>query len=167
MSAWICNDSTIEIIVNGLAHFGVNLADRRQKKVLHPFYSKDDYERAAQLLINQNYRSVNYRYCTKNKPRHFTRVLAEPILVDFSTPYSLYALYKCIGCYEYQACETPDYEKSDIHRSLLTLTSEITYRLFSAMGYTGIWDWDGEALKAVRTNTETTVTACFAEPPKF
>lgn len=165
MSAWICNDSTIEIIVNGLAHFGVNLNDRKHKTVLFPYYR--DYERVAQLLINQNYRSVNYRYDTKKKPRKFEHVLREPLLVSFSTPYSLYALYKSIACYEYQSCETPDYNKSDIHRALMALTSEITNRVFNAMGYTGIWYWNDEAMKAVRTNTETTVTACFEEPPKF
>ena len=58
------------------------------------------------MLLAQNYASVNFRYESKeDEPLYrFTRLAGypDPVIV-----------LKALGCYEYQACETPDWEQTE------------------------------------------------------
>jgi len=88
VSAYIVNDETISVIVKGFVEYDVD-------------YTADDYRpdrcSIGQSLLNQNYKSVNYRYNESTKPHSFqyTNInINEGMLLG------------CIDCYEYQACET-------------------------------------------------------------
>ena len=59
----------------------------------------------GQKLLDENYRSVNYRYGESDAPRIYTHPT-----VSHKTAVQI---IKAIHCYRYQACETPDWEQSE------------------------------------------------------
>lgn len=52
-------------------------------------------------------------------------------------------VYGCIQCYEYQACEKPDYFDSLVHYSLKGLERKLLERLLRAKGLQAPWGYDG------------------------
>lgn len=67
----------------------------------------DDLQRVGQILMDENYRSVNARYQTKT-PAPVYRYRQTPAF----KPVVILAL---LACYQYQACETEDYYQSTAH----------------------------------------------------
>lgn len=63
--------------------------------------------RVGQILVNQNYRSYNYRYHEKTEPEVFEITGQDLMYVPRLTPVET---LKALASYDYQACETPDYE---------------------------------------------------------
>lgn len=60
----------------------------------------------GQILVNENYRSVNYRYRQQDEaPEYYYRPYRKEL--------SAVAILKLVNNYMYQACEHPDWEKSD------------------------------------------------------
>ncbi|GAB2564105.1 hypothetical protein [Leucobacter ruminantium] len=62
-------------------------------------------ELVGSILLAENQRSVNYRYDENELEYVYTHRPSRP-----RTPVEL---LKAIDCYEYQACETPDWEDSE------------------------------------------------------
>ena len=60
----------------------------------------------GQILWDENFKSVNHRYSEKSiSPKYeFTNPVR---------PYSLYEIYKTCRCYNYQSCETKEYDDSE------------------------------------------------------
>ena len=56
----------------------------------------------GQILWDENYKSVNFRYNGKDEAPKYVFTTPEK-------PYSLYAAYKNCRCYNYQSCETDNY----------------------------------------------------------
>lgn len=63
---------------------------------------------AAQKLVNENYRSVNYRYQDNTQPKKYNPFQS-------LSPQNLdpVQILKACNCYDYQACETNDYNESE------------------------------------------------------
>ena len=64
-------------------------------------------KKIGQKLIDENYRSVNYRYDTNETPPEF-----QPAMVRSMTPTEI---IKLCHCYEYQTCEPPDWAETEAH----------------------------------------------------
>src|SRR5262252_7882178 len=64
--------------------------------------------RVGAMLVNQNKRSVNFRYDEDEleAPYEFEPLPGAP---------NPLVILKAIGGYEYQACETPDWEETEAH----------------------------------------------------
>lgn len=65
-----------------------------------------DVDDIGQMLLDQNYRSVNFRYnesetAPKYVFRHYTRAMSPVQII------------KACNCYDYQACETDDYGQTE------------------------------------------------------
>lgn len=123
MSAYIVNDETISVITKGFVEYDVD-------------YTAEDYRpdrcSIGQSLLNQNYKSVNYRYRESEYPHdfHYTDLdINEGMLLG------------CIDCYEYQACETPDFFNSPIHTCLLRLKQAILEKLIKEKGQEIPWGY--------------------------
>ena len=66
---------------------------------------------AGDILACQNYRSVNYRYRESHPtPVYRFRFHSLPPATELVT------ILKACACYDYQACETPDYERTEAAR---------------------------------------------------
>jgi hypothetical protein len=104
MSAWVCS----ELHINTVATF---LAAREIKILWRPGDAQEEFEACAfpaataQILFAENVKSVNYRYDEHDV------VTAHPYRMIAPLP-ELVAMYKLIGCLDYQSCEHPDYDRS-------------------------------------------------------
>ena len=70
-----------------------------------PHYVNGNIHAVGQLLLDENYRSVNYRYSENNPaPRFFYRTLRA---------YTPVEIIKACDSYRYQSCETDDWEQTE------------------------------------------------------
>lgn len=65
--------------------------------------------RVGQILVDQNYRSYNYRYHEKTEPEVFEITGQDLMYVPRLTPVET---LKALASYDYQSGETPDYEET-------------------------------------------------------
>jgi hypothetical protein len=104
MSAWLVENGHIDVLVNALAAH--DLLDGRAPGDL------------GQLLWTENNRSINYRYSErKRNPRY--------VLHTTEAPLHPVAVLKAIGCYEYQSCERPDWDRSRAYKLVTRLRTAI------------------------------------------
>ena len=129
MSAYIVSDKTISVIAKGLVDYGVETEgvkfDTMQMMLINL-----RYEPIGQWLLEQNYKSANYRYDDDLQTPKFNY---EEVEADEGT------LLGCIDCYMYQSCETPDFEDTGIYRALQELKRKMLERLIKAKGYEIPW----------------------------
>lgn len=102
MSAYILSEKIINKIVNGAAGYSqyVRLAGE-----LLCLKDAQDLEKIGQILTDENYRSVNYRYNERDDSPKFTHLQT---LENFSPVEML----KALDCLEYQSCEHPEWKGS-------------------------------------------------------
>lgn len=126
MSAFIVNNETISVLAKAFVDYGVTFqAEGYEKPIQIIVNFKELYTGIGQALLEQNYRSVNERYNddTATPTFEFSDVEIDEGMV-----------YGCIACYDYQACETADYYKSDLYGSLLRLKDKLIERLLRREG---------------------------------
>lgn len=79
----------------------------------------------GQMLWDENYASVNYRYKSGDAPERFKHMVVKHRLTFAEA-------FKAINCYEYQSCEHPGWENSNAK----AFCDALTARLIRAMpGY--------------------------------
>ena len=139
MSAYIVSDNTIHAIVKGLEKYqqfeyyeaeNFNSAKYRRSIIIDLQQMRNDI---GQSLLDENYRSVNYRYREEEKAPKYSYKdveINEGVLLG------------CINCYIYQACETDDFFESKLYRSLLHLKDAMLERMIQAQGYEIPWGYE-------------------------
>jgi hypothetical protein len=95
MSAFIVSDATIDALVT----YAIGGGSRRATNL--------DPQEAGQLLVNENYRSCNHRYRGERGEPHTYSWRPYP------RPLTPVEAIKLCNHYDYQACETDDYEKTE------------------------------------------------------
>lgn len=129
MSAYICDNRTISALAKAFEQYETRErgfeADDYKKPCGFIIDVADIRKAIGQSLVNQNYRSVNYRYDENTEPHDF---------VFEDVPINEGIVYGCIRCYEYQACETDDYFESKIHKSMNWLKVAMLERLIRKNG---------------------------------
>lgn len=134
MSAYIVNNETISVIAKAFIDYDVIFtADDYSPEVQVIKNIKKKYNEIGQSLINENYRSVNYRYREDKKPPKFEYV---EVKSDEGT------LVGCINCYIYQSSETNDFFESYLYYSLNNLKNEILNRLIKEKGQDIPWGYE-------------------------
>lgn len=131
MSAYIVSDQTIAAIVYAMqrAEFansleGISARTRPQK--------------VGQMLLDQNYKSVNWRYGENDAPRQFKYAQSSPILAP-AYDFTFGEMYGSICCYMYQACETPDWLQSEIYFTMQSLKDDLTEKMLAELGQEMEW----------------------------
>lgn len=85
----------------------------------------EDLQRMAEILYAENVRSVNYRY---RQPASLPGIVDETerdIVFNFvRDAFSPVDILRLCECYDYQACETPDYEASAAARIVNAIRHE-------------------------------------------
>ena len=133
MSAYIVDNKTISAIVKGFEVYGATYEAEDFISPMQAFIKeKGVKEGIGQLLLNQNYKSVNYRYNEDEKAPDFKY---EDVEINEGI------LFGCIKCYEYQACETKDYFKSYIHVSLNRLKNAMLKKMIEEKGQKMPWGY--------------------------
>jgi hypothetical protein len=118
MSAYVVSDNHINAMVN------FTRSKMRYSEKFSFYHDGKSYEfnlndlldanKFAQVLIDENYRSIIFRYKGKKEVPHSANFCRDEIV-------SPVQMLKLISCYEYQACENGDYDK--------TLASKICHKL--------------------------------------
>lgn len=71
-------------------------------------YFRGHLQEIGQKLVDENYRSVNYRYDEDKKPHIFKKQSYMPNI-------SAVQIIKACACYNYQTCETPDWRETEAY----------------------------------------------------
>lgn len=100
MSAFVVSEATVSAIVGW---YGVN----RVREGL-PQLTLNEMQELGDVLMKENYRSVNYRYSEESRALPF-----EMKSIFFRKPIAEIAVFASIHCLNYQSCETPDWEQTD------------------------------------------------------
>jgi hypothetical protein len=117
MSAWIVSKQHIDVLVAALRDHDLLPADA-------------DLDATGTLLWHENHRSVNARYRenTATPPYHF----AEPVPLPETTyytafdPHNINHIIVQAACYDYQTCETDDYETTPAYALFSKLIATLT-----------------------------------------
>lgn len=129
MSAYIVSDETISVIAKGLVEYGVECRGVHFD-TMQVILVNGRYKPIGQWLLDQNYKSVNFRYGEDTPTPEFEYKDVEA---------DLGVLLGCIECYIYQACETADFTESEIYKSLMQLKDRMLKRLIKEKGYEIGW----------------------------
>lgn len=79
--------------------------------------TEDDPNKIGQMLVNQNCLSVNYRYGERSTPPQYR-------FRPYLKPLAPVAIIKLSQCYDYQACETDDYDRTEAARLMDAIRSK-------------------------------------------
>ena len=115
MSAFIVSDKHISGMVKSVAYS--NRVNYHWNGKLYNI--PNDIDELGQKLLDENYRSVNYRYSEVKEPHQFAMQRVERL--------SAVQIIKLCDCYNYQACETNDYKDSEA-KAIMTAIRERAIR---------------------------------------
>ena len=136
MSAYIVSDKTVSVIVKAFEIYKVEYYANDFDDLIEDLGKRR--LSLGQSLVNQNYRSVNYRYREYDKPHKF-KFTDINLMVNGKLDTGL--IVGCIDCYEYQACENDDYFQSKTHCSLRWLKDKILKQYIKQDGFEISWDY--------------------------
>lgn len=139
MSAYIVDNRTIDIILDGMDDLDIGVYTGGDW--ICPRHSVAERQAVGQMLLDANYESVNARYDESDKAPEYQRVLPFPVddLYRFPSIKSLNILLGCIWNYEYQACESDEWESSPLRNALAQLEHEAMRRVFDIAGLKHCW----------------------------
>lgn len=106
MSAFIVSDNHIDVIMTFavLKHASYYWAEKKERV----YITAENASEVGQKLVNENYRSVNYRYRGE---------FGSPIKYKFKRVrpdnYSAVDVLKAIDSLDYQSCETDDWQDTE------------------------------------------------------
>ena len=126
MSCYICDNETISILARAFHDYEEDFRDNQG------FYLNSVQE-IGQALLKQNYASYNFRYDEENKVPKF-----KP---NYKITFDEGDVIGCIRCYDYQSCETNDWDNCNIERSLDRLKDTILKRLIKRCGMKIPWGY--------------------------
>lgn len=96
---------------NALGHWEVTTRERNRDEL-------------GQTLVDTN--AGAYLVCNASaEPTYYEYTYSQPVRTDWE----VLDVLKAVGCYEYQACEAPDWEGSDAQRICQKLTKALILRL--------------------------------------
>ena len=101
MSAFICSDEHFNVLVNyAVTHKAGYYWEGNNSRV---DITRENASRIGQILLDENHRSVNYRYNETTPSHAFKFKLIGP------TQYKAVDILKAINCLDYQSCENDDW----------------------------------------------------------
>lgn len=102
MSAWRVSPEHVVYMVKAMKAYGEDFYTEKY------FDKKGGEVWFANYLLQENYRSVNYRYKEKDRPEEITRAMFD----KWNWKLNLIQTIKTTHCYEYQTCEHPEWDGS-------------------------------------------------------
>ncbi len=134
MSAYIVNNETIHAIVKGFEIYNAEYKAEGYTKPVQIIINMQELRNGiGQSLLEQNYKSVNYRYSEETKTPKYN---FEDVKVNAGI------ILGCIKCYCYQACETEDFFESDLYASLNRLKEAMLERFINEKGFEIPWGYE-------------------------
>ncbi len=97
------------------------------------YITSETAQRVGQILVNENYRSVNKRYNETDQPYTY-EYRPNPMRV-----WKPVEIIKACNCYDYQACETEGYKDSEAHDIVHRIRQ---HAILLLPGYDAAKTWD-------------------------
>ena len=119
MSAFIVNDNTINAVLGFADQYDLNQFECK------------DFSALGQLLVDENYRSTNYRYSEDAPPHSF-------VYSRYTVPAT--AALQHLSYIEYQLCEPEDWETTLAFRLCARLRKNMVSQLLLELGAERVWD---------------------------
>jgi len=121
MSAFIVSHKHINTILTYANGQRFSPKVRLTDGTLLSFDQLGDLQHAAEILIGENVASINARYPdtigNMQAAPGLTAEMDQPIIFTFERKaYKAVEMISICSCYNYQACETADYDSSDAHK---------------------------------------------------
>ena len=115
MSAFIVTDATISGMLQAttIRNSGSSYYYWRDKPHYFNGHTQENIQAIGQKLVDENYRSINYRYTENVKPHEYVHKEVNDR--------SAIEIIKLCNCYRYQTCETDDWEQTEAHAIFDTL----------------------------------------------
>lgn len=88
----------------------------------------------GQMLLDANYVSVNEYYGKHTRAHEFKLTQKQD-----GKPFTLGEKYGCIECYEYQACQQPGYDNSEIRDALDYAKDDLARKMLKKLGEEFVW----------------------------
>lgn len=110
MSCYVVSDLTISAIVAAMADTDFEPASLKDEESGVKYNPATCGQIVGQMLLDANYASVNEYYGKHTRAHEFKLTQKQD-----GKPFTLGEKYGCIECYEYQACQQPGYDNSEIH----------------------------------------------------
>jgi hypothetical protein len=117
MSAFIVTDTHINALVRYASRHKVGIYYQHSSRL----NTYDNEQAMAQILLDENVKSVNYRY-GDSETMSINYDPGAPILTAIQA-------IKAAQCLKYQSCETPDYEQSIAFKFIEAIISDAIPRL--------------------------------------
>lgn len=109
MSAFVVKDSLIKGILSYWAADRYNPSIQLDEKKYN-LKSDKDLQELGQILLDENYKSYNFRY---NQLGNVPKFVYRPrYQLEDGTLIKAINILKACDCFDYQACETDDYKQS-------------------------------------------------------
>lgn len=118
MSAFVVTTAHIDALVR----YAVDKHVSYTSAVGRTTIDKDNASEIGQKLLDENVRSVNYRYHEKDTPESYTFKHVKHVV-----PLPAVNILKAIDCLDYQSCETPDWRESEAF-AILRVIKDVAIR---------------------------------------
>lgn len=123
MSAWIVAKPHIDALVQSLVVAGLVPLDQATE--------------TGQMLWKENHRSVNYRYGERRRTPSYT-------FTGIEAPLDPVVMVKQCGCYSYQTCEHPGWDKSKAKRLIDALAVHLRATVDPPLRYVPDWGYEDQ-----------------------
>jgi hypothetical protein len=139
MSAFIVNKDLIDLLVTVAVEGGTHTKGLRFYYEGNLYnYSAVDADELGQILTQQNYDSVNYRYQESTEVETYVYKRIKNVGGDTGAFIPWGHVLRALSCYEYQSCETPDWNQSVAYTICQAIRSKVCNRLG---GDDAPWEW--------------------------
>lgn len=142
MSAFVVNKSHINAMVQAASHARLGWYHDKQFRQVN----SDNIDAVGQMLLDENVKSVGYRY-EDSQLTNLPGMADAEYLIPFQSHFVYkrlkpVELIKIITCYEYQSCEHPEWHTSEAKVFCESLKSDAISNL---PGYDEApWEWTDE-----------------------
>jgi hypothetical protein len=157
MSAYVVSNDTIDLILSvaqRVARHDANIyLGESARYNLHT-----DAQALGQILLNENYRSVNARYNETGEPEayRFRHVDTDRAGAGMDPAILVLGSIKCL---RYQSCETEDYPTTDAARILNAIENKATSYLMSV--HDAPWGWTRDWMESQIAEKKAKIAAQF------
>lgn len=134
MSCHVVSDLTISAIVAAMAHTDFEPASLKDEKSGVKYNPATCGQIVGQMLLDANYASANEYYGKHTRAHEFKLTQKQD-----GKPFTLGEKYGCIECYEYQACQQPGYDNSEIRGALDYAKDDLARKMLKKLGEEFVW----------------------------
>lgn len=134
MSCYVVSDLTISAIVAAMADTDFEPASLKDEKSGVKYNPATCGQIVGQMLLDANYASANEYYGKHTRAHEFKLTQKQD-----GKSFTLGEKYDCIECYEYQVCQQPGYDNSEIRDALDYAKDDLARKMLKKLGEEFVW----------------------------